>query len=193
MTIRKRKRAIASPAAALERALRLLKILHWHACLKPAVLEVQNYCRCGSNSAQTGQPEPLKSTAFKRVHLQRRRELAGSRAACKWAQSLLFLQHSCQGVSLSGNGNHRLGPRSGSRSCEVYTIGLFNSMPFCKFRNNKIPTNFQAQKNQNLFLPWWVQLHGWNKILRPSLVFSEAGPLCGLVNILYTCKIFEYL
>lgn len=64
MTIWERKRAIASPAAALERAPRLLQILHWRSGLKPAVLEAQNYGRCGSKGAQIGRPVPLESTAF---------------------------------------------------------------------------------------------------------------------------------
>lgn len=68
----------------------LLQILHWCSSLKPAVLQVQNYCRCGSNSAWIGQPVPLKSTAFKRVHLRLCWELAGRCAACEWAQCLWF-------------------------------------------------------------------------------------------------------
>ena len=54
---------MARAAVALEIALGLLQILHRCSCLKPAVLEVQNDCRCGSNSARVGPPVPLKSMA----------------------------------------------------------------------------------------------------------------------------------
>lgn len=81
ITVSKRKRTIAGPVAALERALSLLQILHWCSSLKSSVRQVQNYCRCGANSARIGQPVALKSTAFKRVHLRMCGELAGSRAA----------------------------------------------------------------------------------------------------------------
>lgn len=50
------RRAIARPAGvALEKALRLLRILHQHSYLKPAVREVQRDCRCGSNRAWISQ------------------------------------------------------------------------------------------------------------------------------------------
>lgn len=134
MTIWERKRAIASPAAALERAPRLLQILHGRSSLKPAVLEVQNYGRCGSNGAQIGRPVPLKSTAFKHVHPQRHQEPAGSCAACKGAQSLYSLCDFAAKACCCRGQKSPTWPRSGTRSCEVGTVGLLNSVLFLQIQ-----------------------------------------------------------
>lgn len=88
--------------AALQIALRLLQILFECSCLKLGVLEVQNYCRCSSNSVRIGHPIALKSTAFKRVHLQTCQELERRCVACKWAQCLQFPLFRPQGMLLSG-------------------------------------------------------------------------------------------
>lgn len=62
-------------------------------------------------------------------------------------------------------------------------------MLFCKFRNNS--HQFSGMGNQ--FLPWWVQLHGWYKILRPALVFCEAGHSLWACERVARTRYLEYL
>lgn len=57
-------RAIASPAAALERVLSLLEILHRCSSRRPAGLEVRNCCRRGADSLQIGRLLPLEPAAL---------------------------------------------------------------------------------------------------------------------------------
>ena len=138
------KRAIASPAAALEIALSLLPILHWCSSLRPAVLQVQNYCRCSSNSMRIGQPVPLESTALTHDHWQMRRELAGSCAAGEWARSQQCPWPRPQGVFLSGAEVTHTDPDLAS---EVVKSAQLDFSTKCYFENSEIippPCNCQA-------------------------------------------------
>lgn len=129
------KRAIASPAAALEITPSLLPILHRCSSPRPAVLQVQNYCRCSSNSVRIGQPVPLKSTALPCDHWQMCWVLAGSCAACEWARSQQCPWPRPQGVFLSGVEVTHVDPDLAS---EVGKSAQLDFSTKCYFENSEI-------------------------------------------------------